>query len=58
MRRELPVPLSRHLPLEAALILRRAAQTPVTDSDRLARIKAVEQANQKVRRLWPQFFQK
>lgn len=44
------------LPLEAMLILQRAANTPITADDPLARVKAIEQAIQRVKREYPQMF--
>ncbi len=45
------------LPLEAQRILMRAAQTPVTAADPLARTKAIEKATQRVRSMFPTYFQ-
>jgi len=45
------------LPAEAVALLQRAAQTPVTPRDPLARVKAIEQANQRIRNLFPHLFQ-
>ena len=44
------------LPLEAQRILMRAAQTPVTAADPLARTKAIEKATQRVKTQYPEFF--
>lgn len=44
------------LPLEAVLVLQRAAQTPITADDPLARVKAIEQATQRIRRDYPELF--
>lgn len=44
------------LPPAAVSMLQRAAQTPITPEDPLARVKAVEQASTRVRREYPQFF--
>jgi hypothetical protein len=46
------------LPQEAIDILKKAAQTPVTRADPLARIKAVEKANQRIKDLFPNLFKK
>ena len=45
------------LPLEAQRILMRAAQTPVTAADPLARTKAIEKATQRVKVQYPEYFQ-
>ena len=45
------------LPLEAQRILMRAAQTPVTAADPLARTKAIEKATQRVKAKYPEYFQ-
>ena len=45
------------LPLEAQRILMRAAQTPVTAADPLARTKAIEKATQRVKTQYPEYFQ-
>ena len=42
--------LARVLPMDAAICLFRASQTPVRDSDQLARLRAIEQAIEKVKR--------
>jgi len=44
------------LPVEAQKIPKRAASTPITRSDPLARRKAIDTAIGKVRRMWPQYF--
>lgn len=44
------------LPAEAVALLQRAAQTPVTARDPLARTKAIEQANQRIRLQFPHLF--
>lgn len=46
------------LPLEAQQILIRASTTPITPTDPLARVKAIEKANQQVKQLFPQYFRK
>ena len=45
------------LPLEAQRILMRAAQTPVTATDPMARAKAIEKATQRVKAQYPEYFQ-
>lgn len=52
-----PAPAASLLPAEAVAQLQRAAQTPITAADPLARVKAIEQATQRVRSQFPQFFQ-
>jgi len=44
------------LPVEAQLILRRAASTPITEEDPLARRRAVDSAIDKVKRDYPEYF--
>jgi len=44
------------LPPEAIALLRRAAQTPITRDDPLARVKAIEKATERVRHQFPQSF--
>lgn len=44
------------LPAEAQARLKAAARTPITETDPLARVKAIEKANQWVRCTYPQFF--
>lgn len=46
------------LPLEAQQILIRASMTPITPTDPLARVKAIEKATQRVKDLYPQYFRK
>ena len=46
------------LPLEAQQILVRASMTPITPTDPLARVKAIEKATQRVKDLYPQYFRK
>jgi hypothetical protein len=46
------------LPAQAQEILKKAAKTPVTRADPLARIKAMEKADQRVKTLFPQYFRK
>lgn len=45
------------LPAEARAILQRAAATRIPDHDPMARTKAINQANKKVRRMYPAYFQ-
>lgn len=45
-------------PVAAQAILQRAAQTPITPDDPLARVKAIDKANQQVKQLFPQYFRK
>lgn len=44
------------LPAIVVLELQKAAQTKITPSDPLARIKAIERASARARRNYPQFF--
>ncbi len=44
------------LPPEAQEILRAAAATPITDSNPLARMKALEKANSRIREMFPKCF--
>lgn len=44
------------IPMDGALALQRAAQTPNTDADPLARIKAIERAISTVRQAYPHLF--
>ena len=44
------------LPIEAQRELMRAAQTPITEQDPLARRKAIDKATERVKAKWPQFF--
>lgn len=46
------------LPQEAIDLLKKAAQTPVTRADPLARIKAVEKTTQRIKSLFPNLFKK
>lgn len=49
-----------HRVYPAAVIaqLQRAAQTPVTEADPLARVKAIEQTTQRIRQQYPELFRK
>jgi hypothetical protein len=51
-----PVPLSSFLPLDARLLLRRAAATPVVPGDEFERTKAINAAIARVRLLHPELF--
>jgi hypothetical protein len=51
-----PPPVSA-LPRDAAKQLQRAARTPITRADPLARVKAIEKAIERIKREYPQFFQ-
>jgi hypothetical protein len=44
------VELSTLLPFDAAMMLKLAAQTPVTANDPLARVRAVEEAVERIKR--------
>jgi hypothetical protein len=44
------------LPKEAQRELMRAAQTPITEQDPLARRKAIDKAVERVQAKWPQYF--
>ena len=46
------------LPYEAVELLKRAAQTPITRADPLARVKAIEKATQRIKTLFPNLFKK
>lgn len=46
------------LPQEAIDLLKKAAQTPITPADPLARVKAIEKANQRIKSLFPNLFKK
>lgn len=50
------MPTCRLLPEDARAILQRAACTPIPPDDPLARQKAVEEANRRVRRMYPEYF--
>lgn len=45
------------LPADAIAQLQRAALTPVTAADPLARVKAIEQTTRRIKMQHPQFFQ-
>ena len=44
------------LPPANVLQLQRAAQTPITRDDPLARVKAIEKTPQRIKSQYPQFF--
>lgn len=48
--------VSEHLPFEARTTLVRASQTPVPHGDPLARVRAVDEASEKIRYQFPRFF--
>jgi len=50
--------VSEHLPFDARALLVRAAKTPITNGDPLARVRAIEQASDSVRHHYPYFFKK
>lgn len=45
-------------PVAAQALLQRAAQTPITPADPLARVKAIERATQQVKSQFPHLFKK
>ena len=49
-------PFHRALPAEAQLILRRACLVQNTPQDPLAKLKAIDQANARIRSLFPSYF--
>jgi hypothetical protein len=53
-----PAPVSLHLPFDARTQLVRASQTPITNGDPLARVRAVNQASEQVQRQYPNYFTK
>ena len=48
--------ISLHLPFPARSILMRAAQTPITSEDAFARVRAIQEAQERVRREFPAYF--
>lgn len=48
--------IKNSIPLDAQLLLQRAAKTPITPSDPLARVKAIEAATVRIRRDYPHLF--
>lgn len=50
--------VSEHLPFDARTQLVRASQTPITSGDLLARVRAVNEASDRVRYQYPSFFKK
>lgn len=51
-------PPHRVYPAAAVAQLQRAAQTPITEADPLARVKAIEQATQRIKQQFPHYFRK
>ena len=51
-----PTPLSCHLPYDARAALARASQTPITTTDPLARVKAIDAAMAQARARFPKLF--
>lgn len=51
-------PISAVLPLDARMSLVRAAATPVTDEDPLARVRAVNEASKRIKFLHSNLFTK
>lgn len=51
-------PISEHLPFNARMQLVRASQTPITNGDLLARVRAVDEASDRVQHQYPYFFKK
>lgn len=56
MRKPPDKPFHRSLPIEAQRMLRRAAETPITEQDPLARRRAVDRAIERVQMLYPNHF--
>lgn len=54
MTQEITTPTA--LPADAVALLQRAAQTPITADDPLARVKAIEQATKRIKRDYPNHF--
>lgn len=50
------IEIANILPADAIAQLQRAASTPITARDPLARVKAIEQAVKRVKRNHPQYF--
>lgn len=48
--------ISLHLPFPARSILMRASQTPITSEDAFARVRAIQEAQERVRREFPEYF--
>lgn len=53
-----PPRLAALLPPTAAKQLQQAAETPITRSDSLARVKAVEKTTERIKAQYPQYFRK
>ncbi|HQS22784.1 MAG TPA: hypothetical protein PK670_17120 [Acidovorax defluvii] len=51
-----PQEICEQLPYEARETLARAAKTPVTSVDRLARLKAIDEAKERIRTRFPKLF--
>lgn len=51
-----PDPISTQLPFDIRAALARAAQTPVTRGDPMARLKAIEAATRRARANYPHLF--
>jgi len=51
-----PKPFHSALPVEAQLILRRACLIENTEFDSLAKLKAIDKANERIRILFPEYF--
>ena len=49
-------PISTQLPFDIRIALARAAQTPITPADPLARVKALELAKAQAMRKYPNLF--
>lgn len=49
-------PFHSALPIDAQVELMRAQKTPITLADPLARVKAIDQATQRIKQRYPQFF--
>lgn len=54
MSEEIQTPTA--LPAEAVALLQRAANTPITADDPLARVKAIEQVTKRIKRDYPNHF--
>lgn len=53
---EVSAPLCKQLPYEARETLARAARTPITTTDPLARLKAIDVAIERIRVKFPRLF--
>lgn len=54
--REFDHPFHGGLPIDAQVELMRAQRTPNTPADPLARVKAIDQATQRIKQRYPSFF--